>query len=172
MLHAVIMAGGSGTRFWPESRSNRPKQLLPLAGERSLLQETVDRLGALIPPERVIIATAARLASAAREQLPQLPASRQFSASPASEKYGPLHRPGGAACVAARSPGHDRSDAVGSCDRARGRVRRRDPSSGRVCRSRTAADDHVRHQADLSGREFWLHRTRGAACRVRSPPAR
>lgn len=75
MLHAVIMAGGSGTRFWPESRADRPKQLLPLAGERSLLEETVDRLASLVSPERMIIATAARLASAVHEQLPQLPAA-------------------------------------------------------------------------------------------------
>src|ERR1700676_5036361 len=73
MLHAVIMAGGSGTRFWPESRADRPKQLLPLAGSRSLLQDTVDRLGALVPPQRVLIATAERLVAAVREQLPDLP---------------------------------------------------------------------------------------------------
>ena len=47
MLHAVIMAGGSGTRFWPASRKLRPKQLLPLAGQRTMIQSTVDRLGRL-----------------------------------------------------------------------------------------------------------------------------
>ena len=45
MLHAVIMAGGSGTRFWPESRGAAPKQLLRLVGERTMIQSTVDRLG-------------------------------------------------------------------------------------------------------------------------------
>jgi mannose-1-phosphate guanylyltransferase len=74
MLHAVIMAGGSGTRFWPESRDARPKQLLSLAGERTMIQATLDRLGQLVPPERVLIATNARLADAMREQLPRLPA--------------------------------------------------------------------------------------------------
>ena len=44
MLHAVIMAGGAGTRFWPASRVDRPKQLLHLAGERTMIQGTVDRL--------------------------------------------------------------------------------------------------------------------------------
>ena len=43
MLHAVIMAGGSGTRFWPESRDLRPKQLLKLFGQRTMIQATVDR---------------------------------------------------------------------------------------------------------------------------------
>jgi mannose-1-phosphate guanylyltransferase len=75
MLHAVIMAGGSGTRFWPESRSAWPKQLLPLSGTRSLIQDTVDRLTTLVPPERVLIVTAARLVDAVRHQLPELPKS-------------------------------------------------------------------------------------------------
>lgn len=73
MLHAVIMAGGSGTRFWPESRNQLPKQLLKLVGERTMLQATVDRLGWLVPPERVLIVTNARLAASIREQLPELP---------------------------------------------------------------------------------------------------
>jgi mannose-1-phosphate guanylyltransferase len=74
MLHIVIMAGGSGTRFWPESRAARPKQLLPLAGERSMLQMTVDRLGDLAPAERLWILTGAALVNAVREQLPHAPA--------------------------------------------------------------------------------------------------
>ncbi len=73
MLYAVIMAGGSGTRFWPESRALRPKQLLPLAGNRSMIQATVDRLGLLIAPERVLIVTNRRQAVAIAQQLPQLP---------------------------------------------------------------------------------------------------
>ena len=74
MLYAVIMAGGSGTRFWPESRAERPKQLLDLAGERTMIQSTVDRLDGLVPSDRVLIATSARLADAMRDQLPELPA--------------------------------------------------------------------------------------------------
>lgn len=74
MLHAIIMAGGSGTRFWPESRDLRPKQLLCFAGERSMIQATVDRLKGLVPPERMLIATNAKLAAAIGEQLPELPA--------------------------------------------------------------------------------------------------
>ena len=75
MLHAVIMAGGSGTRFWPESRATRPKQLISLAGKRTMLQETVDRLDGLIPPQRVTAVTNARLADEVRRQLPGLPPS-------------------------------------------------------------------------------------------------
>ena len=51
MLHAMIMAGGGGTRFWPRSRAKRPKQFLKFSGERTLLQGTVDRLAAQVPPE-------------------------------------------------------------------------------------------------------------------------
>lgn len=75
MLHAVVMAGGSGTRFWPASRSMTPKQLLDLAGDQSMIQSTVSRLGSLIPPERVLIVTNQRLVGAIQEQLPQLPAA-------------------------------------------------------------------------------------------------
>ncbi len=75
MLHAVIMAGGSGTRFWPASRNATPKQLLPLAGDSTMLQATVARLGQLVPVERVLIATNASLVPAVAEQLPKLPAS-------------------------------------------------------------------------------------------------
>ncbi len=75
MLHAVIMAGGSGTRFWPASRASSPKQLLSLFGEQTMIQSTVDRLGTMVPPERVLVVTNQRLVDAIREQLPQLPAA-------------------------------------------------------------------------------------------------
>lgn len=73
MLHAIVMAGGSGTRFWPASRAALPKQLLPLAGEQTLLEDTVDRLDGLVPPDRVMVVTAARLLDAVRRQLPRVP---------------------------------------------------------------------------------------------------
>src|SRR5947199_3877620 len=75
MLHAIIMAGGAGTRFWPESRQLRPKQMLPLVAERSMLQITLDRLQGLIPPERTLVVTSAALAEAVAEQLPELPSA-------------------------------------------------------------------------------------------------
>jgi mannose-1-phosphate guanylyltransferase len=75
MLHAVIMAGGAGTRFWPASRADLPKQLLALAGKQTMIRQTVDRLGDLVTPEQTLIVTNERLASTVREQLPELPAS-------------------------------------------------------------------------------------------------
>ena len=72
MLHAVIMAGGSGTRFWPLSRTARPKQLLDLTGGRTMIQATVDRLAGLVPPERTWVITNRSLVEPISEQLPQL----------------------------------------------------------------------------------------------------
>lgn len=73
MLHAVIMAGGTGTRFWPESRAERPKQLLAMVGDRTMIRATVDRLGDLVPPERVLVATTVELAGKIAEGLSELP---------------------------------------------------------------------------------------------------
>ncbi len=75
MLHAVIMAGGSGTRFWPLSRAARPKQLLSLVTEKALVVETVERLEGLVPPERVWIVTNAAYADRIRALLPDVPPS-------------------------------------------------------------------------------------------------
>src|SRR5436189_5875578 len=72
MLHAVIMAGGAGTRFWPLSRAARPKQLLDLAGGRTMIQATVERLGDLVPPDRTWVITNRSLVEPIAEQLPQL----------------------------------------------------------------------------------------------------
>ena len=74
MLYCVIMAGGSGTRFWPESRTSRPKQLLRLVGQQTMLRETFERLAGLVPPERVLAATSRDLAPAVAAELPELPA--------------------------------------------------------------------------------------------------
>ncbi|HLS90566.1 MAG TPA: sugar phosphate nucleotidyltransferase [Limnochordia bacterium] len=70
---AVIIAGGSGTRFWPLSTPRRPKQFLRLFGERTMLQHTFDRLRRLVPAERVLVLTAERFVPLVLEQLPQLP---------------------------------------------------------------------------------------------------
>ncbi len=75
MLHAIIMAGGSGTRFWPASRAALPKQLLPLAGSTTLLEDTALRLRGLVPDERVMVVTSQRLLPAVRRQLPSVPES-------------------------------------------------------------------------------------------------
>lgn len=73
MLHAMIMAGGGGTRFWPRSRNRRPKQFLKFSGERTLLQGTFDRTAAQIPVERTWVITSAAHIDEARQQLPEIP---------------------------------------------------------------------------------------------------
>ncbi|MHB0857899.1 MAG: mannose-1-phosphate guanylyltransferase [Anaerolineae bacterium] len=77
-VHVTILAGGSGTRLWPRSRKEHPKQLLDLLGERSLLQQTVDRVLPLVPIERVYILTGPDHAAAIAAQLPGLPAENLF----------------------------------------------------------------------------------------------
>lgn len=72
-LVAVIMAGGAGTRFWPLSTKERPKQFLRLFGERTLLQTSYDRVAGLVPPERVLVLTGASFVDLVRQQLPELP---------------------------------------------------------------------------------------------------
>lgn len=71
-LHAIVLAGGSGTRFWPRSRAARPKQLLRLGTERTLIQQTVDRLEGLVPPERVLVVTGEKHRALVAEQLPSV----------------------------------------------------------------------------------------------------
>ena len=73
MLHAVIMAGGSGTRFWPASRVATPKQLLQLVGAETMIRQTVDRLEGLVAPEQALIVTNQRLVDTIQQQLPELP---------------------------------------------------------------------------------------------------
>jgi len=73
MLHVMIMAGGGGTRFWPRSRNARPKQFLTFGGDRSLLQGTLDRSVAVVPPERTWVITGAAYVEETAKQLPELP---------------------------------------------------------------------------------------------------
>ena len=71
--YAVIMAGGGGTRLWPLSRKEKPKQLLPLLGKETLFQSTVARLESLFPPERILVVTVAEQAREMREQASSIP---------------------------------------------------------------------------------------------------
>jgi len=73
MLHAMIMAGGGGTRFWPRSRTKRPKQFLTFSGDRTLIQGTVDRIAAQVPPERTWVITGEKYVAETAAQLPELP---------------------------------------------------------------------------------------------------
>jgi mannose-1-phosphate guanylyltransferase len=79
--HAVILAGGRGTRFWPRSRSRTPKQLLNIVGEKTMLEQTVARLRPLIPPERTWTVTNSDQAAEVRKLLPG-PARRRVLTEP------------------------------------------------------------------------------------------
>ena len=75
-LHVVLLAGGSGTRFWPLSRARKPKQFLALAGRKALLRATWDRARSLVPPSRLWVVAPKTLAAAIRRELPALRADR------------------------------------------------------------------------------------------------
>jgi mannose-1-phosphate guanylyltransferase len=87
-IYPVVMAGGSGTRFWPLSRRNRPKQFLPLAGDASLLAATVARLPPLAPPERTYVVCGPAHSAAARRMLPGLP-RQNFLVEPCARNTAP-----------------------------------------------------------------------------------
>ena len=74
MVYAVIMAGGSGTRFWPKSTKALPKQFLNLFGEGTMIQNTADRIQEIIPQERIMVVTNDSYVSIVKEQLPKVPA--------------------------------------------------------------------------------------------------
>ncbi|GAA0855797.1 mannose-1-phosphate guanylyltransferase [Clostridium nitritogenes] len=73
MLCALIMAGGKGTRFWPLSTEEKPKQFLKLIGDNTMIQMTINRIKPIIPIERIFICTGERYVSLVKEQLPELP---------------------------------------------------------------------------------------------------
>ena len=74
-IYALILAGGSGERFWPLSRRTRPKQLLRLISKTTLLEETIARLEGLVPPERILILTNVEQEASVRALLPGFPAA-------------------------------------------------------------------------------------------------
>src|SRR5919198_5637781 len=107
------MAGGTGTRLWPLSREARPKQFHALGGERTLLQQTYDRLRRFLAPEALFVCTVERYVGLAREQLPELPAGN-ILVEPAARNTGPaiglvaatLHRRCGECMIATVAADH------------------------------------------------------------------
>lgn len=87
-VYGLILAGGRGTRFWPKSRRATAKQVLRLFGDRSLIQQTVDRLRPVLPPERIWILTNGHLRDEIARQLPEVP-RRQILAEPAQRNTAP-----------------------------------------------------------------------------------
>ncbi|KXK20729.1 MAG: Mannose-1-phosphate guanylyltransferase (GDP) [Chloroflexi bacterium OLB15] len=86
--YALIMAGGGGTRLWPMSRNETPKQLLPLIEEQSMFQVSVERLSPLLPPERIYVVTGAKYVDALRAQTPEVP-HENFITEPYGRDSGP-----------------------------------------------------------------------------------
>src|SRR3984957_19256120 len=87
-LYVLILAGGRGTRFWPRSRRANAKQVLKFFGDRSLIQQTVDRLKPVLPPERIWILTNDHLRAEIVKQLPEVP-KKQILAEPAQRNTAP-----------------------------------------------------------------------------------
>ncbi|MCW9096556.1 MAG: sugar phosphate nucleotidyltransferase, partial [Ignavibacteriaceae bacterium] len=72
-LYVVIMAGGVGSRFWPRSKKKKPKQLLKIFGENTMIQDTVTRISGLCPKENILIVTNEKQRDGVAEQLPDIP---------------------------------------------------------------------------------------------------
>ena len=87
-FYPVILAGGSGTRFWPRSRRNRAKQVLALDGDQTMIQQTVTRLLPLAPLENLWVITNEHLADIIAEQLGGIP-EQQIVSEPAARNTAP-----------------------------------------------------------------------------------
>jgi mannose-1-phosphate guanylyltransferase len=87
-VFAILLAGGSGTRFWPASRRRRPKQYLRIVGNGSMLAETFARLEGLVAPERVLVVTTAEQVGEVRAALPEIPDGNVL-AEPVARNTGP-----------------------------------------------------------------------------------
>ena len=102
MRYALILAGGSGTRLWPMSRKELPKQLIPFIGGRSLIEIAVERVNGLVPPEQCFVCAGTRHADAIRRVVPRL-TPQQFLGEPCGRDT--LNAVGlGAAILAKRDP--------------------------------------------------------------------
>ncbi len=71
-MYAVIMAGGKGTRFWPRSRAETPKQLLNITGDKTMLQETADRIARVVSPDKILIVTNTVQRDTIMQQMPEM----------------------------------------------------------------------------------------------------
>lgn len=87
-MNIIIFAGGQGTRLWPASRANKPKQFLKLVGDKTLLEQTYQRIKAKFKPRQVFVATSLSYLDYIQRQLPKVP-STNFSLEPARKNRGP-----------------------------------------------------------------------------------
>ena len=90
MLCALIMAGGKGTRFWPKSTENIPKQFLNLIDEKTMIRLTYERLLKIIPSERIFVVTGEKYKNLVKEQLDTLP-ERNIIVEPIRKKYSSMY---------------------------------------------------------------------------------
>lgn len=133
---AVILAGGSGTRFWPLSTPERPKQLLPLATSEPLLVDAIRRLGPLVPVDRTLILTSAALANAVHAVLPDVP-SDNIVGEPRAAGTGPA-----LAWAAAEIARRDADDPVMICVHADWAIRHADGFRETLSRAAAVAERH------------------------------
>lgn len=111
-LTAVIMAGGRGERFWPRSRTAKPKQFLSLTADKeTMLQKTVNRLKPLLEMDAIYVVTNQRYAALVQEQLPET-ASRKHSARTMQPQYSSLYWTGGSGDSETLRGSHDAGIAV------------------------------------------------------------
>lgn len=87
-FYAMIMAGGGGTRLWPMSRNDTPKQLLPLVEDQSMFRVSVERLAPLFTPDRIYVVTGKKYAEALQRDVPEIPLDN-FIIEPYGKNSGP-----------------------------------------------------------------------------------
>ena len=97
-MYAVIMAGGRGTRFWPRSREKKPKHLLDIISNKTIIQETVDRIKTLISPNNILVVTGKKHARTLIKQLPEIP-SRNIIIEPEGKNTAALPHRATGQCV-------------------------------------------------------------------------
>ena len=164
MLHAIIMAGGTGTRFWPASRNDSPKQLLQLVGERD--DDPSDaRSARQAGAERAAAGGHESAAGRGRAEAVAGAAGSGSRRRAVQARHGTVHRAGGPAGEPRRSGRDHGRDAGRPCDSAGGEVSGGDRTGGRTGRGVAGPDRHVWHSAEVSGGDLWVHPSRRAAIR-------
>ena len=148
MNYAVILAGGVGERFWPVSTPGRPKQLLRLISEKTMLRETVDRLEGVVDPSHRLVVTNASLTEAVRGECEPIDPGAVIG-EPCGRNTAPAI---GLACGLLQSRDPDAVVIVLPADHA----------LGQGCRTRSQARRIPRHHPDLRGDGVRLHPARSA----------